>query len=810
MNLRVVLSIPLIVLALALPVRSQTSLSIRIATDPPGARFTVDGQTYYTATNFLWPRGSKHVVSVVSTNFNTPNGGTICDVPASDDPVQYEPHCRARYGFNAWKTNGTVELAGAASLTQAITVDGSFTSLTATFALEYRIEMAMQQSASGPTSACQAKADRPGPPPRAGESIGIVFFGGDCFDFGATLWRAPGTYSLQAMPLTGYAFDGWVLDGVVYPSVTSYTVRGPATLLPRFLPAKRITFFTDPMELKVRVDRTEIPTKDPGDNNPVYPTPGVYDWVPGSKHILGAPSPQLDRESGRMYVFHSWSNGGGQDMVYTPDSEVATPVTLIAKFVRGANVSFFTEPKGLKLKIDGRENWLSYGFTWGLGSKYEFSAPAEQTDANGRKWRFKGWKHGGDATQEITIDQQAVEGPGVIYTAVYEAVPQLTLRSSIPGVTVRVDGSPCAMPCVLDRPAGTQIRVSVPERVTASEVARHDFISWSDGATAERTVAFDAQTIELRAMYRQSYRLLSTIDPPQGATLIAEPPSADGFYEAGTPVALALDVKPGYRFRRWEGDLTGTNPSGVVGMSGPRIIQALLLQTEQPASATVRNSAGETPVSGVAAGSIISILGAGLSPVTQSGPANPLAQSVGGVAVTVGDRILPLLFVSPEQVNALLPSDLPEAEYRLSVRPTGMKEVSTTFTVVRNAPGLLTTTTESGPIAVALREDGSAISDTNRAKAGEVVTLLGTGFGPYDRPVLDGFAVPANPRYTLADPIEVRIGDATVRPEWAGAAPGLTGVAAARFRIPADARGTRIALVIVNGVESNAVPIPVE
>jgi uncharacterized protein (TIGR03437 family) len=292
--------------------------------------------------------------------------------------------------------------------------------------------------------------------------------------------------------------------------------------------------------------------------------------------------------------------------------------------------------------------------------------------------------------------------------------------------------------------------------------------------------------------------------------LFASPSSTDGFYPTGTPVTLSIQPKPGFRFRRWEGDLTGTADTGLVTMDGARIIQALLVKTEQVATASVRSAAGETPESAVAPGSIISVVGSGLSLETQSGPANPLAQTLAGVAVTVGDRILPLLFVSPEQINALLPSDLPEGEHRLTVRRTGAKEVGTTFTVVRNAPGLLSTTTEFGLIAVALRDDGSAVSPSNPARAGETITLLGTGFGPYDRQPLDGFAIPASPRYTLTDPVEVRLDEMSIRPEWVGAAPGLTGVTAVRFSIPAGLRGTRIALAFVNGVESNSVPLPLE
>src|SRR5256885_917050 len=38
---------------------------------------------------------------------------------------------------------------------------------------------------------------------------------------------------------------------------------------------------------------------------------------------------------------------------------------------------------------------------------------------------------------------------------------------------------------------------------------------------------------------------------------------------------------------------------------------------------------------------------------------NPLAQTLGGVTVRVGDRFMPLIFVSPSQINLQLPDDLP-------------------------------------------------------------------------------------------------------------------------------------------------------
>jgi uncharacterized protein (TIGR03437 family) len=180
--------------------------------------------------------------------------------------------------------------------------------------------------------------------------------------------------------------------------------------------------------------------------------------------------------------------------------------------------------------------------------------------------------------------------------------------------------------------------------------------------------------------------------------------------------------------------------------------------------------------------------------------------------VTVNDRILPLLFVSPEQINAQLLSDLPDGEYTLRVRWTGKPDVTGTFTVVRNAPGLFSRQSDDNrPLSVALHEDGSVITDESPARRGEVVTVYGTGFGPYRNKVIDGFIFPEPSDYRLADPVEVRLGDLVVQPEWAGGAPGYVGTVATRFRISDQLPSSRVELkVTINGKASNAVVLPVE
>jgi uncharacterized protein (TIGR03437 family) len=54
------------------------------------------------------------------------------------------------------------------------------------------------------------------------------------------------------------------------------------------------------------------------------------------------------------------------------------------------------------------------------------------------------------------------------------------------------------------------------------------------------------------------------------------------------------------------------------------------------------------------------------------------------------------------------------------------------------------------------------------------------------------------------------VGGVRVTPSFAGAASGLTGMTATRFRVGPNGSGTVEVKVIVNGKESNTVILPVE
>jgi uncharacterized protein (TIGR03437 family) len=746
-------------LLLAGAASGQEQVNMRVFTEPAGAGFYVDGRFYSGPATFLWPAGSKHVLNI--------------------DTIQTSNIGGRRFSFVNWTDNS--QTFTTTNPTIAVTAGAAVTSFKATVTLEYEVSINFFDCSG---AACAG-------------SPGTVYVDNSPFLRSGKFWAVPDTQiRLSAVPNDGYVFVGWggLLSGTAW--ITTHTVRGPVVISAQFAPGRKVRFRTDPPELEILVDRQLVRS------------PAELDLARGSKHLLAAPAFQYDQWS-NLWVLDSFSTGGGQNSVYTV-GDVNIPETIVAKFVPGVRVSFLTDPVNLRLTVDGRENWPGYNFVWPAGSKHTIAAPAEQQDAKGQRFAFRGWSNDGPAAQEITVGEGAAID-GLRLVARYLGLTRLTVQSIPAGMPMRVDGTDCQTPCVIDKPSGTEIQVNATEVVAVSDQTRMEFESWIDGGSPGRTIALGSSSRTIAAKYRPAHRLTAYSDPEGGARIRTEPGSADGFFPDGSEVTLFAESKPGFAFRRWDGDVAGSYRSANMMMSGPRVARALLDRSPYIDPAGVRNAAAELPEPGVAPGSLISIIGASLSLRSEAGPDNPLAQAIAGVSVRVDSRILPLVFVSPEQINAQLPSDLAEGEYTLRVTVTGLPEVAGRFQVVRNAPGLFGNRVDGEVYAAAFHEDGTAISLESQARRGEVVTLLGTGFGPYKLRLPDGFRVPDTGAFALADRVEIAGAGFTLEPEWSGAAGGAIGVTATKIRIgDAVPAGSLEIRARVNGRESNAVRLPVE
>jgi uncharacterized protein (TIGR03437 family) len=199
----------------------------------------------------------------------------------------------------------------------------------------------------------------------------------------------------------------------------------------------------------------------------------------------------------------------------------------------------------------------------------------------------------------------------------------------------------------------------------------------------------------------------------------------------------------------------------------------------------VVNAASYTPA--IAPGGLITIFGSGLA-----GASTPTTIQVNGIAA-------PVVAQSPYQVSASLPPALPSGTYSLTVQsPFG--SATNPITLVPNAPAIFVVGAGLGAI---LNQDGTLNSPDNPANRGSVIVVYCTGLGATARQA--GLDV-------ATAPVTATLVSATLRPSFAGLAPGFLGLYQVNIAIPAaTAPGLVLSLSLQQGgVSSNTVPVAIQ
>lgn len=211
---------------------------------------------------------------------------------------------------------------------------------------------------------------------------------------------------------------------------------------------------------------------------------------------------------------------------------------------------------------------------------------------------------------------------------------------------------------------------------------------------------------------------------------------------------------------------------------------------QRPQPPVVVNGAGFIHGDVVVPGEIVSIFGTGIGPPEASGPMivdGLVSQSNSGVTVFFDDLAAPLLAVSANQINAVVPFEIAHKQMTsVKVQYNGSTTPPRTLSVLSGAPGIFTQDGTGKGQAACLNEDGTLNSTDNPAAAGSIVTIFATGTGPTNPDSVDGqIASGSLPKIVQ----EVIVGINTERAEvvYAGAAPGLVaGLTQINVRVPRD------------------------
>jgi uncharacterized protein (TIGR03437 family) len=213
---------------------------------------------------------------------------------------------------------------------------------------------------------------------------------------------------------------------------------------------------------------------------------------------------------------------------------------------------------------------------------------------------------------------------------------------------------------------------------------------------------------------------------------------------------------------------------------------SVLTVKEGPQMTLVMPAAARVATLNRAPGSFISIYGTNLAQSTNQAGSLPLPEQLDGVSVLFDDRTIPLQYVSPGQINAVLPETTPELA-RMTVRtPAG----SHTINLKREeaVPAVFSLSGGgTGPAAAIDAVSGVVITQSAPARVGTVIALYATGLGPVR---LEGGL-----RWAVNQP-QVTLGGVACQLLYAGRAPDYPGLDQINFIVPPGVRAGAAALLV--------------
>lgn len=162
----------------------------------------------------------------------------------------------------------------------------------------------------------------------------------------------------------------------------------------------------------------------------------------------------------------------------------------------------------------------------------------------------------------------------------------------------------------------------------------------------------------------------------------------------------------------------------------------------------------------------------------------PLVLPNANLSVRLGNVYLPLLFVSPSQVNCLVPASIQPGVFELRLSRNGIIGAAALVELLPESPELFQVDLKW---AAASHPDGRAVSPAQPARPGAVIILYGTGFGPTENRPLEGEFVRNAAALLRRDSFRVRLDQQPLAPEavlYVGLTPGFAGLYQINLQLP--------------------------
>ena len=217
--------------------------------------------------------------------------------------------------------------------------------------------------------------------------------------------------------------------------------------------------------------------------------------------------------------------------------------------------------------------------------------------------------------------------------------------------------------------------------------------------------------------------------------------------------------------------------------------------SDTPVILSLANAASFQDDGGCSPNAVVSLLGAGfVNAGSKSAEASPIPTEVNGVRIKVNADYQPVLYAGEEQVNFQCPALAPGDTFTLIVESSTGVSSPLNSTMRWARPGIFTldaTGKGQGAILIAnsatIAMPHSTTLPSQPAKGGEYISIYASGLGPVTLDMAPGQAAPLDKLATAKLPIDVLIDGKIVEVNFAGLAPGYTGLYQVNARVPATA-----------------------
>jgi uncharacterized protein (TIGR03437 family) len=226
------------------------------------------------------------------------------------------------------------------------------------------------------------------------------------------------------------------------------------------------------------------------------------------------------------------------------------------------------------------------------------------------------------------------------------------------------------------------------------------------------------------------------------------------------------------------------------------------------------NAASLAAAPPAAPGEFISIFGSNLAPSTTSSPSYPYATSLAGTQVLLGGQPMPLQFVSPGQINALVPFGTPvNGLQQLLVKQNNVYAFPETLIVGAASPAVFTAnqTGQGAGAIVVIKANGTQFESTATApaSAGDTLVIYCEGLGAVNPPVADGAAASLTTLSRTVNPVTVTVGGQQSPVLFAGLAPGFAGLYQVNVTVPSGVTAGASVPVILTVAGFSSLPVTV-